>query len=142
MGQDSVNSVTPISAEALEEDFEIEEQPSKTYKMNVSEGSVRGYTDELEAMRQAVYKILMTERFRHIMYSGNYGIETVDLYGQEVSYVCPELERRIAEALTRDERIDSVDNFSFDTSEKGVVRAFFTVHTVFGDIDTEREVNF
>lgn len=139
MGQDRV---TPASAEVFEEDFEIEEQPSKTYKMNFADGSVRGYADELEAMRQAVYKILMTERFRYIMYSGNYGIETVDLYGQEVSYVCPELERRITEALTQDERIESVDNFSFDTSEKGVIQASFTVHTVFGDFDARREVNF
>lgn len=139
MGEDSF---TPSSAEFFSENFEIGEQPSKTHKMDLREMTVMGYTDELEAMRQAVYKILMTERFRYIMYSENYGIETVDLYGREVSYVCPELERRIIEALTWDERIDGVDNFSFDTSVKGVVHVFFTVHTVFGDIDAEREVSF
>ena len=139
MGEDSF---TPSSAEFFGDNFEIGEQPSKTHKMDLREMTVRGYTDELEAMRQAVYKILMTERFRYIMYSENYGIETVDLYGREISYVCPELERRIIEALTWDERIDGVDNFSFDTSVKGAVHVFFTVHTVFGDIDAEREVSF
>ena len=139
MGEDSF---TPSSAEFFGDNFEIGEQPSKTHKMDLREMTVRGYTDELEAMRQAVYKILMTERFQYIMYSENYGIETVDLYGREISYVCPELERRIIEALTWDERIDGVDNFSFDTSVKGVVHVFFTVHTVFGDIDAEREVSF
>ena len=139
MGEDRF---MPLSADAFGEDFEIGELPSKTHKMDMKDMTVRGYTDELEAMRQAVYKILMTERFRYIMYSENYGLETVDLYGREVSYVCPELERRIIEALTWDERIDSVDNFSFDTSVKGVVHVFFTVHTVFGDFDAEREVSF
>lgn len=132
----------PQSADFIGDVFEIEEQPSKTFKMNLGDMSVRGYADELEAMKQAVYKILMTERFRYVMYSGNYGMETEDLFGREVSYVCPELERRITEALTWDDRIESVDNFAFDISKRGVVKVSFTVHTVFGDIDAQREVNF
>lgn len=130
----------PSATVFLKEDFKIEEQPTYTYKMNLQSDSVRGYADELEAMKQAVYKILLTERFQYIMYSGNYGIETLDLYGQHLSYVCPELERRITEALLWDERIQSVDNFEFDVSKKGIVKASFTVHTVFGDVLTEREV--
>lgn len=139
MGDDGL---MPLSAEFLGEGFELREQPSKTFKMNLSDMSVRGYADELEAMKQAVYKILMTERFRYVMYSGNYGIETEDLFGREVSYVCPELERRITEALTWDDRIESADNFAFDISKRGIVQVSFTVHTVFGDFDARREVNF
>lgn len=131
----------PQLAEVLGERFEIEEQSTMTYKMNMEEKSVGDYADGLDAVRQAVYKILMTERFEYIMYSGNYGIETVDLYGQELSYVCPELERRVREALMQDDRIKSVDDFSFDTEKRGAVRAAFTVHTVFGDFKADREVN-
>ncbi len=131
----------PSATAFLKENFEIGEQPTYTYKMNLQSESVRGYADELEAMKQAIYKILLTERFQYIMYSGNYGIETLDLYGQHLSYVCPELERRITEALLWDERIQSVDNFEFDVSQKGIVKASFTVHTVFGEVRTEREVN-
>lgn len=82
--------------------------------MNLDTGSIRGYTDGLDAMKQAIFKILQTERYQYIMYSWNYGIETLDLYGEPISYVCPELERRITEALLWDERIESVDNFEFD----------------------------
>lgn len=138
MGQ---NRITPQSAEVLGESLEIEEQPTMTYKMNTEDKSVRDYTNGLEAVRQAVYKILMTERFEYIMYSENYGIETVDLYGQELSYVCPELERRVSEALLQDDRINSVDDFSFETEKNGIVKVTFAVHTVFGDIMAEREVN-
>lgn len=126
----------------LEQDFEIETQPTNTYKMELESNLIRGYTDGQEAMKQAIYKILLTERFKYVMYSWNYGIELLDLFGMPVSYVCPELERRITEALTWDDRIESVDNFEFDLSKKGVVHVSFTAHTIFGDVEAEREVNF
>lgn len=92
-------------------------------------------------MKQAVYKILMTERYGSIIYSGNYGIELADLFGQPVSYVCPELERRITEALLWDKRIESVTDFDFDLSKKGVVSVRFIVQTIYGNFKTERSVN-
>lgn len=133
----------PSNTGFLEQDFELERQPTYTHKMNLEEANlIRGYTDGQEAMKQAIYKILLTERFKYVMYSWNYGIELLDLFGMPVSYVCPELERRITEALTWDDRIESVDNFEFDLSKKGVVHVSFTAHTIFGDVEAEREVNF
>ena len=132
----------PSGVGFLDKDFEVREQPSFTYKMQENENLVRGYTDGLEAVKQAIDKIIMTERYQYIMYSWNYGIELVDLFGEPVTYVCPELERRISEALLWDDRIQSVDNFECDFPKKGVVHVAFTVHTVFGDVRAEREVNF
>lgn len=126
----------------LEQDFEIETQPTNTYKMELESNLIRGYTDGQEAMKQAIFKILSTERYQYVMYSWNYGIELIDLYGEPVSYVCPELERRITEALTWDERIESVDNFEFDTSKKSEVLVTFTAHTIFGNVTAEKVVNF
>lgn len=130
----------PDNGAFLNEDFEFGEQPSYTFRMD--KNTVRGNIDELEAVKQAIYKILLTERYQYLMYSGNYGIETLDLFGEPVSYVCPELERRISEALTWDERIESVSDFEFDLSARGVVHVSFVAHTVFGDVRAEREVNF
>ena len=76
------------------------------------------------------------------MYSWDYGIELLDLYGEPISYVCPELERRITEALLCDDRIKSVDNFDFNIAKKGEVLVTFTAHTVFGDVQSEKAVNF
>ncbi len=121
--------------------FEITEQPTLTHRMDREKEYIRGKTDEIEAMKQAVYKILMTERYGSIIYGGNYGIELADLFGQPVSYVCPELERRITEALLWDSRIESVSNFEFDLSKKGVVAVRFKVQTVFGAFEAERTVN-
>ena len=132
----------PSTVGFLDKDFEIEEQPSFTYKMQTDTNLVRGYTDGLEAVKQAIFKIIMTERYQYIMYSWNYGIELQDLFGEPVTYVCPELKRRISEALLWDERIRSVDNFAFDFPEKGIVHVEFLVHTIFGDMKMEREVNY
>ena len=132
----------PSTTAFLEQDFEIEEQPTHTYKMNLASELVRGYTDYQEAMKQAIYKILNTERYQYVMYSWNYGIELLDLYGEPVSYVCPELEHRITEALTWDDRIKSVYNFEFNISKKGEILVTFTAHTVFGDVVSEKVVNF
>lgn len=130
----------PSVNDNLQRDFEIEEQPTYTYKLNIDSNSIIGFTDELEAMKQAIYLILNIERYNYLIYSWNYGVELADLFGQPISFVLPELKRRITEALTQDERIQSVDNFSFEVN-RGKVHATFTVHTIFGDVEAERVVN-
>lgn len=130
----------PSTVGLINQDFETMEPSSKTYKMN-EDNSVKGYTDKLDAVKQAVYKILNTERYKYIMYSWNYGVELEDLFGEPISYVCPELERRITEALTWDSRISGVSDFAFDLSKKGTVLVSFIVHTVYGDIQTGKAVS-
>lgn len=132
----------PSTNAILLNELEVEEQPSKNYKMHIENNVINGYCDELAAMEQVVYKILNTERYQFIIYPMEYGIELIDLYGEPVEYVCPELQRRIEEALLQDERITHVDNFDFDVSMKRTIKATFTVHTIFGDVESEKVVNF
>ncbi len=132
----------PSTVGFLDKDFEIARQPGMTYRMQTAENRVRGYTDGREAVRQAIYKIIMTERYQYAMYSWNYGIELVDLLGEPVTYVCPELKRRITEALLWDNRIKSVGDFQFTFPQRGAVHVAFTAHTVYGDVAAEREVKF
>lgn len=132
-----IPSVSAFAAQG----FEVREQPTYTHKMDLDKERVIGFTDEKEAMEQAIYKIILTERFRYIIYSADYGIELFDLFGEPVSYVCPELERRITEALLWDSRITAVTDFVFDFPKKGVVHVAFTAHTIFGDVQAAREVN-
>lgn len=115
-------------------DFEIKPQPSKTYRLDSN-----GLCDGLEALSQAIYLILSIERYEYPIYSWNYGIELKDLYGQPKSFVIPELERRIQEALLQDDRIKSVNNFEFK-QEKEKIHIFFTVDSIYGDIKAEKAV--
>ena len=128
----------PIDNNDLILDFEIERQPSKTYK--ISDNNINSICDGIEAVKQAIYLILNTERYKYLIYSWNHGIELQDLYGQSTHYIIPELQRRIIEALTQDDRIESVDNFNFDIKKK-VVSVNFTVHTIYGDIESGKEVS-
>lgn len=130
----------PATTGFLAKDFEIEEQPDLTYRMDPDGDTVRGQVDGIEAVRQAVFRVLNTERYQYVIYPWWYGIETNDLYGEPVTWVCPELERRISEALTMDARIISVRDFEHDVSRKGIIHTVFTVKTIYGDISAEKEV--
>ena len=132
----------PSTNEILLTDLETETQPSLNHQMIIDKNIINGKCDNLEAMQQVIYKILHTERFQYIIYSWNYGIELDDLFGMPVYWVCPELERRIEEALLQDDRILSVDEYVYDLTEKRVVKVNFTVHTIFGDVDEELAVNY
>jgi hypothetical protein len=123
----------------LQQDFEITPQPSLTHKMEFENCRVRGVWDEKEAMKQLIYKIILTERYKYCIYSWNFGIELEDLFNMPISFVIPEVSRRISEALTQDKRITGVENFSFVIG-KSELLVKFTAHTIFGDIHSERMV--
>jgi hypothetical protein len=90
-----------------------------------------------EAVRQAVILILNTERCRYPIYSWDHGVETDDLFGQPVSFIKPELERRVRQALMRDDRVTGVGGFVFE-GDKKKLRCVFTVNTIFGDLEGVR----
>ena len=113
--------------------------PTKTYKINIDKESIKGYTDGLDAIVQAVYLILSTERYKHIIYSWDYGVELLDLIGKPMSYVIADLPRRIKEALLTDNRITDVVDFEF-TKKGKQLHTTFTVVTDLGNIPTELEV--
>ena len=133
--------MTPIQEVELDmATIEKKTIPSLNWKINEERAEVRGTVDELEAMKQAVHKILQTERYRYAIYAWNYGIELEELYGKNVTYVIPELKKRIEDALLADDRVTAVTDFSF-MQEKGSVTAEFMVHTIFGEITAERTVD-
>lgn len=121
-------------------EFQFVRQPSFTHKLNTERNRVVGYVDGREAYKQAIYKILNTERYEYVIYSWNYGIELKDLIGMPIYYVVPELERRITEAIEQDDRTVSVSNFEFDTSKRGVVHVKFTATSIYGDEIIETDV--
>lgn len=116
-----------------------EQMPNKSYRMKIIDEKIIGNIDELEAIAQACYKILNTERYQYVIYSWNYGIELQDLFGKPIPYVYSELPRRIREALMQDDRVQSVDDFDLSYN-KGDVLARFTVTTNIGTIDMEKGV--
>lgn len=130
----------PTNETTLNESISFTTLPSLNYKMDMVE-HIRGKTDELEAMKQVCYKILMTERYQYLIYSWNYGIELEDLFGEPMTYVIPIVQKRIIDALTADDRVESVTDFKFNTDKRHDLAVEFTVHTIFGDFDMEKNLN-
>lgn len=124
----------------LTEELEEETMPSNTYKMNTD--TINGNVDMLDAVVQASYKILATERYNTPIYSWDYGLETADLVGKPRYYVVSEIKRRITEALTQDDRIELVDNFEFSYPSKNVIVCKFCINTIYGSSPLRKEVNY
>ena len=130
----------PKTNNKLSTSIVVETLPSRTYEVNLTEETITNMCDKLDAMKQLIYKIINTERYKHLIYSWNFGIELADLFGEPPSYIYPEIQRRIEEALTQDERIQRVDAFNFTMISKGIVCVSFTVQTVFGEVKAEKKV--
>lgn len=132
----------PVQETELIEDFTIKTEPGLTYRADFENTNrfLPGKVDHLEAVRQAVFKILLTERYQYPIYDWNYGIELAELFGKPKNYVRPELERRIREALLADDRITAVDGFSFEDGGKNSVIVTFTAHTIYGETEIRKEM--
>ena len=123
-------------------DLELEEteeiQTSRTYK--ISGNKIQGFVDGLEALEQAIYKVLNTEMYEYPIYSFSYGIELENLIGKDPIFVQVELQRRIRECLMQDDRITDVDNFKFELIGDEI-KCTFDVHSIYGEITASQEVN-
>ena len=126
----------PQVQDDIKQDFTIEILPSRTFRMNHNNLTIIGTIDEIQAVEQAVFLILNTERYEWLIHSWDYGVELHNLIGIYVEYCIPEIERRVREALLQDDRITAVQNFEFTVSKKKVLTTF-TVVSIFGEINAE-----
>ena len=131
------------SSKILTEEFIEVKYPSNTYYVDTSNEDkqrINGVITDFEAVEQAIYLILNTERYKHIIYSWNYGVELLDLIGKPMPYVMSEIPRRVEEALTQDDRIETVKDFEFKRY-KDQLEVTFTVVTTLGEIASKLEVS-
>ena len=130
----------PLNTIVLNEIDETEYY-DKTYKVLLNKDCISGYAYEIESVKQAIYFILSTERYKYPIYSWDYGVELFDLIGKPMSYVQAEFRRRIEDALTQDDRIESCSNFEFEMIDKSTLHVTFTVNTIYGVLYSEMGVS-
>lgn len=130
----------PEGGMILETPTEEVQQPSLTYKLDLVNGRISGMVDGLEAIKQAVFLILQSERFRHLIYSFNYGHELKTLIGGNPLFVQSETSRLLWDALQQDDRIRRIENVS-STLDGDALTISFTVVSVEGTFDVTEEVN-
>ena len=117
---------------------EEKDMPSLTWQANLEKEKLTGKIDELEAVKQAVFLMLATERGYSEIYEG-YGLKTVDLIGQDFYYTVSELKRRIKETLLEDDRITEVDNFKHE-QQTDILSMTFDVYSIYGSFKVNKEV--
>ncbi len=95
-------------------------EPSKTWRIDFEKKRISGTIDGLDALRQAVFLCLSTERYEHVIFSFDYGVESKGMEGRSYNLVQTELQSAIEDALSADERITGVSDFAFSRTNSGV----------------------
>lgn len=121
-------------------DTELTDDIEQTQTYKVTDTAIQGMTDGIDALQQWIYHLLGTERYEYPIYSLDHGLQTDDLLGKDAAYVESELQRRVTDLLTADDRITSVDGFNF-TVMGDEMTMLFNVHSIYGTIPQEVTIN-
>lgn len=108
--------------------------PSRTWSINKETNRIEGYADRLTAVAQAAEIIINTERFEWQIYRAFSGVRLDDLLGLESDFVAAELQRRIREALSMDNRISGISDYAV-TVDGDTMTVSFRVLTVYGETE-------
>lgn len=109
---------------------------SKTFLINFNKESLQGKIDQLEAVKQAAYMILSTEKGAYTMYPLDYGTSLEKYIGTSYDYVTGDIGREIKESLLKDERFLDVNNFEFKKNKDNLIITFDIV-TIYGEFSQE-----
>lgn len=132
-------AVLPTSSINITGGVNFQNQPSLSWYINKETNRIEGTVDGQAAVRQAVEIILHVERFRWQIYRPYSGMEWDGLIGQDPGYVGAELQRRVIDALTVDDRVTGISDYDY-TVDGASLSAVFTVNTVYGSIAESLEV--
>lgn len=114
--------------------------PSLTFYADPVTHRITGKADGYKAIKQTIDIILNVERFRWQIYTPYFGMQWNGLIGQNPGYVASELQRRIKDAFSVDNRITNISDFKYFTNDDKLT-ASFTVNTVYGNVEKTMEVN-
>ena len=93
-------------------------QPGLTYGYN--EENIAGKVDGQDAVKQAIHKILLTERYGDAIYGEDYGVELEQYIGKGYGYLVAGIEVNVTE-------VKNLGN--------GEASITFTVSTIYGNIE-------
>jgi len=103
--------IPELEVDVETQDIEYNEQATKTYRFDIVNKRIAGWTDGLEAYRISAEKALKTKRYAHVIYDGNYGSSIDEYVGQDFDFVKSGIEREIYDTLSQDDRFQSIENF-------------------------------
>lgn len=107
---------------------------NESYYLNIDHMTMsERLTKPIDAVAQAIFVTLSTERYASPIYPQEFGIQTRDLIGKHIDYVIPVMKKRIKNALTYDDRILNVDSFDFKEMDDALFVSFKCT-TIYGPL--------
>lgn len=111
----------------------------KEWDVNFDTGQFNGtIVSGTRAVEVWIWKCLRTKRFRHAIYSWDYGSELENYIGQAVSqeYIDTDVRLAISDALLINPQIDSITDWS-GTQDGDKLNLSFMVNTAYGSVVVE-----
>ena len=124
-----------------EDDSQVVKVP-REYGIDFNTGQLTGKVVEgIEAIKVWIWLCLHTERFRHAIYSADYGTSFEQYIGHVLSdeYINTDCESEISDSLIINEYIESIEDFEAVRNSDGL-NIKFRVVTKFGNIEVNENV--
>lgn len=124
-----------------EDDSQVVKMP-KEYGIDFQTGQLTGKIVEgIEAIKVWIWLCLHTERFRHAIYSADYGTSFEQYIGHVLSdeYINTDCESEISDALLINEYIESIEDFEA-VKDGEHLRVSFRALTKFGNTEVDENV--
>ncbi len=124
-----------------EEDSQVVKLP-REYGIDFQTGQLTGKIVEgLEAIKVWIWLCMHTERFRHAIYSADYGTSLEQYIGHMLSeeYINTDCESEITDALLINEYIESIEDFEAVRNSDSL-NISFRVVTKFGSLEVDEVV--
>lgn len=117
--------------------------PSFTYRMIEIDAysQISGDIDDLDSIRQAVFHVLMTERYDYVIYSDDYGIELRKYFGRGFDFLQASIQNTLRDGLLQDDRITDVTVTKVTRSSIDRAHVEFTVTSDRGTFNVEVPVS-
>lgn len=124
------------------EDDEISDETTvyRTYKMDFDRKRIGGMIDGQEAAAQAIWKILQTTRFAHLIYDDQYGSDIfnkINDSGLTEDYLQSDIPVMLEDALLYDERVTGVSDVKWEILSHDSVHISFVATTIYGEMEME-----
>ena len=141
-------SILPSFLQSLSDTKTIKEEDSQVvkvpreYGIDFNTGQLTGKIVEgIEAIKVWIWLCLHTERFRHAIYSADYGTSFEQYIGHVLSdeYINTDCESEISDALLINGYIESIEDFEA-IKDGEHLRVSFRVVTKFGSIEVDENV--
>lgn len=129
---------TPAFSVDTTEEFET--LPTKTFRLDRTNGRIMGNIDGSEAVTQFIKKVLDTSKYAYEIYDWYYGNQLNLLVGQPYDYVVARIPSIVEEALCSDDRITGVRDFTFERLALDSCSSSFYVDTIYGSQKITMEV--